>query len=143
MREFRVRSLKPGNHLTGRKCDDKKCEGDLADTVLHSGEKTSDKVMGKALFGTVGTDVQIILGNSMRTEPSTTFPISTKMSGGKVVYVGLQKPSLNFQTMYATLNIYAKADDVMQLLMDKLGMDIPAYKLRRWLFVRLEKNEKD
>jgi hypothetical protein len=52
-----------------------------------------------------------------------------------MIICNLQKTVLD---KYATLCIHAKCDDMMELLMKKLNMAIPQFKLRRWLKVNLK-----
>ena len=52
-----------------------------------------------------------------------------------MVICNLQKTPLD---SYACLIIHAKCDDVIQLLMQKLNMAIPQFKLQKWLRVKLQ-----
>jgi len=53
--------------------------------------------------------------------------------------INLQKTPLD---AYACLCIHAKTDDVMRLLMKKLGYNVPAYSCKRKLNVTLNKAKK-
>ena len=53
--------------------------------------------------------------------------------------INLQKTPLD---AYACLCIHAKTDEVMRLLMKKLGYNIPAYSCKRKLNVTLNKAKK-
>ena len=63
---------------------------------------------------------------------SVIVPPSLQMVGerGKhLVIVNLQCTPLD---QLAKLRIYAKTDDVSRMLMSKLGLEIPEFRLRRW-----------
>ena len=47
----------------------------------------------------------------------------------KLVIVNLQRTPLD---SVARLRIFAKCDDVSRLLMSKLGLTIPEFRLKRW-----------
>lgn len=66
----------------------------------------------------------------MRVEPACSIPVTTKLMGGKLIMCNLQKTP---KDEIADLVIHAKCDDVMNLLMSKLKLPIPPFKLRRWL----------
>jgi NAD-dependent SIR2 family protein deacetylase len=60
----------------------------------------------------------------MRVQPANLFPSLATENGGKLVMVNLQK------TLYhdrATLVIHGHMDDVIQMLMNELGVAIPEY----------------
>lgn len=56
------------------------------------------------------------------------MPRQTVHNGGKLVICNLQKTPLD---AYATLNIFAKCDDIMDRLCEKLGIPIKPWKLER------------
>ena len=76
------------------------------------------------------------MGSSLRVTPAADIPKTVFDNGGKLVIVNLQKTPLD---AYAALNIYAKCDDVMERLMKKLHMEIPKWKIAR--FVEIVRNE--
>ena len=55
-----------------------------------------------------------------------------------MIIFSLQKTPLND---HAALNIFAKCDDVMKLLIKELGYDIPEWRLTRYFEVNI--NDKD
>ena len=61
----------------------------------------------------------VCLGSSLRVNPAASLPVATKMTGGKIVIVNLQKTPCD---KMAKLVIHAKIDDVIEMLMDKLGL---------------------
>ena len=62
------------------------------------------------------------------------MPLATAQNGGNLVLINLQATPID---QYATLVINGKCDDVMVLLMKKLGYQIPAWQLRKRLEVSL------
>jgi len=79
------------------------------------------------------------MGTSLRVSPACDMPKSTAMNGGNLVICNLQKTPLD---NLATLCIYAKCDDIMELLMKKLDYQIPSWQLKRRLNVALAKDGK-
>ena len=57
------------------------------------------------------------MGSSLRIPPASDMPLSVARNGGNLVIVNLQKTPLDAA---AALCIYAKCDDVMEMLMKKL-----------------------
>lgn len=118
-------------HQTGRTCH--KCGAHLRDTIVHFGERG---ILGQPLNWEAATeaaskaDTILCLGSSLKvlkkyprlwcmTKPPSRRP--------KLYIVNLQwtpKDDL------AALKLHGKCDDVMQLLMDELGLEIPHYN--RW-----------
>lgn len=80
-------------------------------------------------------DLMMCMGTSMKVEPACSIPLATKLIGGRMVMCNLQK---TVKDEMADLIIHAKCDDVMALLMSKLNIAIPPYKVRRWLEVDIE-----
>ena len=59
---------------------------------------------------------------------------------GKLVIINLQGTPLDGM---AKLRIWGKVDDVMERLMEKLSLPVPAYKLHRYLQISYGTSEKD
>ena len=70
----------------------------------------------------------IAMGSSMRVQPAATLPLQVIQNGGNFVMINLQKTPID---AYACLVIHAKTDDVMKLLMKKLGYKIPSYSIKK------------
>ena len=120
MRDFRVRSAKHVNeHKTGRKCDTVGCDGDLKDTIINFGEYYNEALHDVAIHNCQIADLCISMGTSLRVSKICQ---ETAANGGNLIICNLQKTPLD---QYATLCIYAKCDDIMELLMKKLGYQIP------------------
>ena len=129
LRDFRVRNAQHVfDHKTGRKCEDPACKGDLIDTIINFKENLRDIDLDKG-FGHGGeADLCIAMGSSLRVTPAANIPETTALKGGKLVLINLQKTPLDY---LATLNIFAKCDDVMKLVMKKLSIEIPKWTLQR------------
>lgn len=133
MRDFRVRTAqKVHDHLTGRKCDDPACKGDLADTIINFGENLDDRILTAAFDNAARSDICLAMGSSLRVTPAADIPLETKRRGGKLVIVNIQRTPLDSR---ADMTINAFCDTVMQMLMEKLGLVIPPFKLYRRLKV--------
>ena len=143
MRDFRVRTnTEVHEHDTGRLCDDPKCRGNLYDSIINFGEGLDQDILHKGSEMGMISDIIICMGTSMRVEPACSIPLTTKMLGGKLVICNLQKTIRNDM---ADLCIYAKCDDIMKLLMKKLNLEIPPFKVQKWMKVDIEelKNGKE
>nr|XP_015090862.2 NAD-dependent protein deacetylase sirtuin-7 [Vicugna pacos] len=118
-------------HQTGRTCH--KCGAQLRDTIVHFGERGT---LGQPLNWEAATqaaskaDTILCLGSSLKvlkkyphlwcmTKPPSRRP--------KLYIVNLQWTP---KDDWAALKLHGKCDDVMRLLMDELGLDIPHYS--RW-----------
>ena len=119
MRDFRVRnSQKVHEHKTGRKCDNSSCNGDLYDTIINFGENLKEEILDMGYAHGSKADVMLALGSSLRVNPAAHMASICTERKGKLVIVNLQKTPLDNCAM---MNIHAKIDDVMELLMMKLG----------------------
>ena len=73
-------------------------------------------------------DLVIVLGSSLRIRPAGNFPLKTKrpqkkfgkLTPGKIVIVNLQETHIDKQ---CTVRVFAKCDEVMQLVMKELGIE--------------------
>ncbi|XP_008574515.1 PREDICTED: NAD-dependent protein deacetylase sirtuin-7 isoform X3 [Galeopterus variegatus] len=115
-------------HQTGRTCH--KCGTQLRDTIVHFGERGT---LGQPLNWEAATeaaskaDTILCLGSSLKvlkkyprlwcmTKPPSRRP--------RLYIVNLQWTP---KDDWAALKLHGKCDDVMQLLMDELGLEIPIY----------------
>ena len=74
------------------------------------------------------------MGSSLRVTPAADIPLETARRGGNLVICNLQKTPLDDA---ATLCIYAKCDDIMKILMEKLGYLIPKWQMKKRVEVEL------
>ncbi|XP_065912209.1 NAD-dependent protein deacetylase-like isoform X2 [Dysidea avara] len=134
LRDYRC-SIGLRNHLTGRKCDDPKCKGNLKDTIIHFGETLPVDTLEASYQHAAVADLCLVYGSSLTVTPAADIPLNVatrKNSPGDLVIVNLQRTPLDD---VASLRIFAKCDDVTQLLAKKLSLDIPTFKLHRKLIV--------
>ena len=140
MRDYRVRtSTKTKEHKTGRICDTPGCGGELKDTIINFGENLNDNIQELGFHNCRIADLCIVMGTSLRVTPAADMPMETCANKGNLVICNLQKTPLD---NYATLCIYAKCDDIMNLLMKKLGYQIPTWQMKKRLNVALSKDQK-
>jgi len=71
-------------------------------------------------------DLHLAIGSSLRVSPANDMPRLTAEKGGKLVIVNLQKTPLDYA---ASLVIHGKCDDVLRLVMKKLQLEIPEWRL--------------
>ncbi|KAL4484948.1 hypothetical protein ABPG74_020125 [Tetrahymena malaccensis] len=129
LRDFRVRNAqKVHDHKTGRKCSDQKCKGDLYDSIINFGENLPEKDLKEGFAQSKKADLHLVLGSSLRVTPAADMPATTAEKGQKLVIINLQKTPLD---SVAALRINAMCDDVMKMVMKKLGLDIPEFTLER------------
>ena len=118
-RPFRCRNPKnPYNvHLTGRFCTN--CNTELKDTIVNFNESLPVNAIHQAKYHTSKADVCLCLGSSLQVKPAMLFPLAIAKKGHLAI-VNLQPTPLD---QMAQLRIWAKIDDVMKLVMKKLGHD--------------------
>merc|ERR1712223_1762885 len=150
MRDYRcrnsLRKQKVHDHRTGRLCSIPKCRGKLHDTIINFGEDLNQDILDKAQENTDQCDVMLALGSSLTVTPAADLPeevgdrwVEQKDKGQKptdhLVIVNLQKTPLDD---VCSLRIFAKIDDVMVPLMKELGLEIPEWKLQRFMKVTVQ-----
>lgn len=123
MRDFNTRKAGSKDHLTGRKCDNPACRGDLKDTIINFGQNLRDEDLATGFGHGYKADLMLCLGSSLRVTPACNMAEATWKKGGKLVIVNLQTTPLSPMA----LHIHAKIDDVMVLLMKKLSIEIPKF----------------
>ena len=141
MRDHSVRcAQRTKDHRTGRKCDTPSCGGFLKDTIINFGENLNQNIMDLGFHNGRIADLHLVMGTSLRVSPANDMPRETAANGGNLVICNLQKTPLD---NFATLCIYAKCDDVMELLMKKLGYGIPTWQMKKRLNVAVSKDGKN
>ena len=71
MRDYGVRTA--GNnfkHLTGRKCDNTRCGGDLMDSIINFGENLRQEELDRGFQHGVAADLMLCVGSSLRVNPA-------------------------------------------------------------------------
>ena len=130
MRDFRVRTAqKTHDHETGRFCEDNNCKGSLIDSIINFGENLTEKILDDAFENSAKSDLCLAMGSSLTVTPAADIPRNTSKVG-RLIIVNLQKTPLD---RIAAIKINAFCDTVMQMLMEKLGLEIPEFKLVRRL----------
>merc|ERR1712130_382055 len=123
--------------------------------IINFEEPLPQETLKKAQKNAAKCDVMLALGSSLVVFPAAAIPrkvgwrwhvLEEKGTKPKVGYnliiVNLQKTPLD---NLCSLRIFAKIDDVMVPLMKELGMEIPEYKLNRYMRVQVKsiKNKPD
>merc|ERR1719493_383313 len=150
MRDYRcrnsMRKQKVHDHRTGRKCVIPDCGGNLYDTIINFNENLVEEILDKAQENTDQCGVMLALGSSLTVTPAADLPeeVGDRWSLEKdkgqnpknhLVIVNLQKTPLDD---VCSLRIFAKIDDVMVPLMKELGLEIPEWKLQRFMKVTVQ-----
>ena len=122
------------DHRTGRKCDG--CGGVLLDSIINFGEQLPAAPLKRARTHAKKADLCLALGSSLTIPPAMEIPETAGTNRrAELVICNLQTTPLDH---LAGLRIYAKTDDLMVRVMDKLQLPIPPFILRRRLVVELE-----
>jgi mono-ADP-ribosyltransferase sirtuin 6 len=119
----------PADHFTGRFCS---CGGRLLNSTIDFGQNLPEMPLERARQNSIAADLHLALGSSLRVQPACDQPATTAKQGGKLVIVNLQKTPLDD---LATLRIFAKTDTVMEMLMARLSIPIPDFRLQRRVLV--------
>ena len=107
------------DHRTSRVC--LKCKESLHDTIINFGENLPIDELGKAQENSTKCDLAIVLGTSMRVTPAAELPLMKKKDG-KLVICNLQKTPYDD---VADILLHTKTDNLMTLLMERLGFHVP------------------
>jgi len=101
------------------------CRGKLRDTILDWEDSLPTNDLMRAEEECRKSDLSLALGTSLQILPSGKLPLlSLRKKSGQFVVVNLQKTKYDHK---ATLVIHGYVDDVMQRVMEKLGLDIPNF----------------
>jgi len=68
-------------HLTGRKCEQKGCRGELSDTLIFFKEKLNYEYLDEAHYQSIEADLSLVLGSSLSIPPASTLPFLTQTKG--------------------------------------------------------------
>ena len=134
LRDFRARTaMQVHDHATGRFCDDKKCNGELFDSIINFGENLPEQDMNLGFAHSAEADLCLVMGSSLRVSPACDMAVDVGRRKKNLVIVNLQKTPYD---SLCSLRIFALCDDVVERLMKKLNMEIPKYILKRYFRLR-------
>lgn len=127
------------DHRTGRKCA--LCKGTLLDSIINFGENLPLKPLRLARSHAKKADLCLVLGSSLTVPPACEIPETVGLrKNASMAICNLQ--STPFDEL-ADLRVYARTDDLMTRVMNKLDLPVPSFALRRKLVVREIQNERD
>ncbi|CAG9811508.1 unnamed protein product [Chironomus riparius] len=116
-----------GRKTVGDTCrnESRPCRGQLIDTILDWEDDLPDDDLDMAMMHSTIADLNIGLGSSFQIMPCAKFPMRSQKFGGKFVLINLQATKIEKK---ADLSIHAYVDEVMEMVMKRLGIeDIPEY----------------
>lgn len=98
-------------------------------STIDFGQNLPEEPLEKAREHSEQADLHLVLGSSLTVSPANTMPETTaRKKGGTLVICNLQKTPL---TDLAAFQIHAETDTVMRMLMERLGVAIPSFRLLR------------
>eukprot|EP00092_Neocalanus_flemingeri_P021075 GFUD01022834.1.p1 GENE.GFUD01022834.1~~GFUD01022834.1.p1 ORF type:complete len:544 (+),score=184.86 GFUD01022834.1:45-1676(+) len=102
------------------------CRGKLKDFVLDWEAELPDSDLTLSDTHSMMADLSIVMGSTLQIIPAGNLPTYTKkyQEDGKLVICNLQPTK---QDKKADLSIHTYVDDVMEMVMKKLGLEIPEY----------------
>ncbi|KAJ4348138.1 uncharacterized protein N0V89_009510 [Didymosphaeria variabile] len=131
------------DHRTGRKCAVPGCNGALHDTIINFGEQLPKAAMARATTHAKKADLCLVLGSSCRVTPANSIPEYVGSSKkARLAICNLQDTPLE-DVADKKLRIHTKTDDLMSLVMDKLGILIPPFILRRRVIISMTSQQSD
>lgn len=84
-------------------------------------------------------DLMLAMGSSLRVTPAANVVENAGYKkNAKMVIINLQKTPYD---KLADLCIYGMIDDVIKIVMKKLALEIPKFKLSRWAEIKLEESK--
>jgi len=123
-RGFPVRDEPNPECTTGRTCV--YCSTPLRYTTVAFKQSMPDLCLSKAISESQLSDLSLCMGTSMRVSPACELPLMGESNVGyKLVIINLQKTPYDDQ---CAIRIFARTDDVMRRLLEKLNISIPLWK---------------
>lgn len=139
LRDFNVRTARfVYDHQTGRFCDNPNCRGVLVDSIINFGETLPTYELEESYQQAKRSDLIIALGSSLRVNPAADIPAVAVRRKQKLVICNLQKTPLS---PYCSLEIHSQIDAVMKGLLERLGLEIPPFRVRRRFTVETSQNK--
>eukprot|EP01083_Nonionella_stella_P105294 302846_1 len=141
LRDFRVRKRGNSvhNHKTARKCTVKGCGQPLYDTIINFGECLNDWAWDPAEDHAGESDCCLALGSSLSVTPAADLPQSIALKAKSTFcIINLQKTNMDD---LCDVRIFAKCDEVMTALLGKLGLQVPPWRLQRYIQVNVNEVE--
>jgi NAD-dependent SIR2 family protein deacetylase len=90
LRDFRTRNaMAVHDHATGRFCDDKKCNGELFDSIINFGEGLPELDMNLGFAHSAEADLCLVMGSSLRVSPACNMPELVGKNKKNLVIVNL------------------------------------------------------
>lgn len=105
LRDFEIHCNGVGNHVTGRFCEEKSCQGLLMDSIIHFGENLPKKELTNCIIEAQKSDLSLVLGTSMRVTPACLFPLKALSNDGKMVIINLQRTPCN-NNFYSKISFF-------------------------------------
>lgn len=138
------------DHRTGRKCP--VCiTQPLHDTIIHFSEDLPLAPWTRAEAHSEKADLCLVLGSSLTVTPANELPqlVGERAAAQQkkkprqdvntnLVICNLQDTDLDYLCLLPDHRIYARADDLIQRVMNYLGLSIPDFRVRRRLIVETD-----
>jgi hypothetical protein len=134
-RDYKVRRAVPRSrdHFTGRRCA--LCTGRLLEWTIDFGQGLPRDMLDSGVAAARRADVLIALGSSLTVRPACQLvEMVGRNRNADLVIVNLQKTPLDH---LCSLRIFAETDAVMVGLMERLGIEIPPWRLHRRILAYL------
>ncbi|KAL4427985.1 hypothetical protein ABPG75_002074 [Micractinium tetrahymenae] len=137
IRDFEIETV--GFKRTGRKCSQPGCGAALRDHILDWEDALPEDELELSEQHAKEADLAICLGTSLQITPACNLPLKatrtykggSKQEPGQLAIVNLQHTQHdNKATKSGGLVCYARCDEVMAALAERLGLAIPAYERR-------------
>lgn len=131
------------DHRTGRKCSVPSCSSPLYDTIINFGESLPEPALSLATSHARKADLCLVLGSSCLVSPANSIPrIVGESKKGKLAICNLQETGVD-DVCGKGLRVWGRTDEVMGLVMEELGIEVPGFRLRRRVVVDVSSQRSD